>query len=329
MSTEQRYSSFPTAVRASDLARTPVAAYRVGTYHASADGYTAVRRLVGAWSDPIVAAPNPGGGYAFTPCGMAVAGSRIWLALVKYAGTDTGSASDFSAWTTYSDDHGLTWSTPSRVPDVVAGWTYPSSLHVSDDGTLRMALYAKATTTGARWVGHVLRLSGTSWVAQGLVPISQRDVQEPQLCQLADGRLLMMIRSDGGQYNSRLYRAYSSDAGVTWSTPAMTLDCASGMPPMTRLPSGEIAVLYRGWLTTNTVTSPEYPLRLLMLDPQGVPYRSGIDVVPGDYRRYLYGSLLAGDVADPDLLVWSAEADLADPIPSAQVCAVPLTWGEY
>jgi hypothetical protein len=193
-------------------------------------------------------------------------------------------------------------------------------------GTLLMGLYVKPTPT-AKWVTWVLAWNGSAWTARGTVAIPGRDAAEPQLVQLAGGDLLLLMRSDApSPYYCYLYKAVSGDGGHTWATPVPVVTHGTGMPVPFRLPTGEIAVLYRGFLSVPP--SAASPLRMAMLDASGTTYRSGIDPAPGDLRLWLYGGVIPGVDSGPDLLVASFEGPDAMG-PYAEVQVAPLTWATY
>ena len=329
VSTEMSYCAFACSTPAAD--GSIVTAYRLGSGHATPDGQAVVRRSMDGlgWGDAVVAAANPGGGYAFGPAGTAVDSTgRIWLALVKYLGTTTGAASNFSAWWVRSSDNGATWTAPVQVPNVYVNNTYPSHLYLTAAGELLMALYVRATSSAA-WEARVLAWNGTAWVARGAIAISGRSATEPQLVQLADGRLMMLIRSDGtGSFYSYCYRSYSSNAGATWTTPAQILTHATGMMTPTRLADDTIAVVYRGQVSVPP--SSAFPMRLAMLDAAGTVYRSGVDLTAGDFRTYLYGGIVAhAVVGNPDWLIASLEGPDGSTGSYAEVQATPLSQVSY
>jgi sialidase-1 len=88
--------------------------------------------------------------------------------------------------------------------------------------------------------------AGATWRRGAYVPqpdpAEPISFQEPLVVELTDGRLLMLIRNATG----RLYRAWSSDAGETWTTAEPT-DLLSPLSPASckRLPgTGDLLVVY-------------------------------------------------------------------------------------
>ena len=87
---------------------------------------------------------------------------------------------------------------------------------------------------GATWCASQSRLHAPEDVGSGL--------QEPGVIELADGRLMMLMRSTAGYQ----FRSYSSDAGVTWTDAELT-DIRSPCSPSTlrRIPStGDILMVW-------------------------------------------------------------------------------------
>lgn len=67
------------------------------------------------------------------------------------------------------------------------------------------------------------------------------DLEEPTVVELRDGRVLMHLRSQLG----RIYRSFSEDGGLSWSTPE-PLQIASSYCPqyLTRMPTGDLLMVW-------------------------------------------------------------------------------------
>jgi sialidase-1 len=88
-----------------------------------------------------------------------------------------------------------------------------------------------STDGGATW-----SLSETWAQRTGL-----RGMAEPNVVELADGRLYMLARTDAGVH----YRSYSTDGGRTWLTPQpTTLKAACSPLTMKKMPDGRLIVVY-------------------------------------------------------------------------------------
>ncbi len=145
-----------------------------------------------------------------------------------------------------SDDYGMTWSAPIRVP-----LTAPHGPSLCRDGSLiYMGKEMKEDYVApANIVLYTSRDAGNTWEYTGTVPvpdeISVKKMHEPHVIELDDGRLLGTIRvheRDVYPYNT-VYFTFSDDKGKTWSVPkCMEVD---GLPPhLLRHSSGAIICSY-------------------------------------------------------------------------------------
>lgn len=112
----------------------------------------------------------------------------------------------------------------------------PAALHTDDPATTPAA--TSEYSGKAALVVYYSDDGGHTWKKDNMpvTPVAQRTVmyQEPGLVELADGRIMMYIRTGEGCQ----YACYSGDKGVTWTTPAPT-QLRSPLSPATikRLPS--------------------------------------------------------------------------------------------
>ncbi len=145
-----------------------------------------------------------------------------------------------------SDDYGVTWSEPVRIPLAA-----PHGMNVCADGTLVILgnmlfndsySYIDENGTEVRppitcYVSHD---GGYHWEHQGVVPngiaddgaeVTPWEMYEPHVCALPDGRLMGAIRvhSEHNKELSTTMITVSEDMGKTWSAPVgLGVD---GMPP--------------------------------------------------------------------------------------------------
>jgi sialidase-1 len=121
----------------------------------------------------------------------------------------------------FSTDEAKTWSSPRPVITDEKGYFVLNNDRVIQTRSGRLiapvSLHKTATT---EW-SHKGRLncyfsddSGQSWKNGKIVPTPDSVItQEPGVVELADGRIMMIIRASGG----RQYQTYSNDSGASWS----------------------------------------------------------------------------------------------------------------
>ena len=94
--------------------------------------------------------------------------------------------------------------------------------------------------------GYVSDDEGATWqISLSELFISRRraafDLEEPTVVELTDGRLLMHLRSQVG----RIYRSFSADGGICWSSPQPVHIAAAYTPQiLQRMPGGEILMIW-------------------------------------------------------------------------------------
>ena len=142
---------------------------------------------------------------------------RLWVFDTRLADRNLGS---FQAWALYSDDSGVNWSPPQRI--CVPRYELPGSADIYPNlgsgiqmRSGRLIVPATRRTSGKK--GSFALYSddhGAEWHAGEVV---EADVNEAQIVELSDGRLLMSVRPNSG--GDRL-AALSSDNGEHWTTAA-------------------------------------------------------------------------------------------------------------
>ena len=157
-----------------------------------------------------------------------------------------------------SDDYGVTWSDPVRVPIAA-----PHGMSVCADGTLVMLgnmlyndSYSYIDENGKEVRPPITciasRDGGYHWEIVGEVPnaiapngkeITPWEMYEPHVCEIGGGRLMGAIRvhSEHLEYLSTTMVTFSDDQGKTWSEPKyIGID---GMPPHIMVHSSGAIVL--------------------------------------------------------------------------------------
>jgi sialidase-1 len=152
----------------------------------------------------------------------------IWLLMTHNRGSDREvqivdgtSTGTRTAWATKSADDGASWSKPVEITKDVklANWTWyatgPGIGIQLKSGRLVIPCDNKVAGTKARQ-SHVIYSDdhGVTWKLGGVVG---PDCNESQVVELADGSLLLNMRSY--QANHRRMISTSRDGGLTWSAP--------------------------------------------------------------------------------------------------------------
>ena len=137
------------------------------------------------------------------------------------------------AYVKMSDDYGVTWSDPVKVP--VSAPHGPA--YLKDGSLLYLGRVQKGEENEFRIAAYKSTDGGYTWSLQGVVPqvpIFTTDfLHEPHVVELPNGRLLGAIRVHCRPApmdpTDTVYTTFSDDGGVTWSMP----ECIGvwGLPP--------------------------------------------------------------------------------------------------
>jgi sialidase-1 len=134
---------------------------------------------------------------------------------------DGTSAGTRSVWLARSEDDGCSWSTPEEITATSKkiNWTWYATgpgagIQLSSGRLVVPCDHIEAITK--KYYSHVILSDdgGQSWRLGGTTPEDQ--VNECEVAELADGRLLLNMRNYNRQQHARAY-AYSSDGGESWS----------------------------------------------------------------------------------------------------------------
>jgi len=131
---------------------------------------------------------------------------------------------------THSDDDGITWSEPREITAAVkdpSWWWYATGPGIGiqlQKGAHKGRLVIPANHTAKGYYGaHTLYSDdgGATWQISNTI---KPTVNESQVVELSEGRLMMNMRSQGTADTSRPYNgyrsiAYSSNGGETWTDP--------------------------------------------------------------------------------------------------------------
>ena len=167
------------------------------------------------------------------------------------------------SWLRISEDGGITWSKPQRMeitaphgPTVLADGSlfylgkgiYQEERANPDAGVLDEFTQHDRTYPVTAWSSQ----DGYTWTKLGSVPLPPhnewKNLIEPHVIELPDGRLLGMIRSEGHDTNyyehpTTMFQTWSDDGGRTWSEPTY-MDVLGSPPHLMRHSSGAIICSY-------------------------------------------------------------------------------------
>ncbi len=184
-------------------------------------------------------------------------------------------ASVWAAERAQLDDPGYQRCTIQEVFPIV--WW--GDLHLAADGSLLAVVYPRSMHGDVAC--HRSTDSGRSWHLQGHIPYApdlhadplarrrSHVFTEPGSALLADGSLLVMLRTTDGLGVGPLYASRSTDDGKTWSAPAV-VNASGVLPRLLQLGNGVLALSYG---------RPGAELRL-SFDGAGATWSEPISLVP-------------------------------------------------
>lgn len=326
VTTELAYAAFPVTIKLADGSY--LMSYGVNTSHYGVNGRAWLRHSLDGriWSDPwSPAGQSAGFGWGVTGLAQDPDTGRVWAAMVKTGWVpNSQTLASIAGFVRYSDDGGSSWSALAALPGAGAyptGWLfYPSSM-VWDDGHVLLSGYGGDHLTRFETIGAAGQLATV-----GALTVAGRQMQEPQLCPMADGRMVAIMRSDslGTDGSQWIYASVRPAGSTVFGAPAVITYDGSGAPGCAEVAPGVIAVVYRGWIDRADAT--RRPARVLMYAPAGYG-RGNIDLSMGLYGRFLYGSWVPTGSGDW-LLVAAIEGPNGSAAASAQVWTIPVHFGQ-
>ncbi len=154
---------------------------------------------------------------------------------------------DLQVWVRFSTDEAATFGEPVRVT------TEPGYHVMNNDRVTQLSsgrlLAPVATTTDVRQVNHFVSVcwlsddGGRSWrKSRGAMDLPRRGAMEPEVIELADGRVLMIARTQLGY----IATSHSADGGDTWSEPAkLTVQAPEAPATLRRIPAtGDLLLIW-------------------------------------------------------------------------------------
>ena len=193
-----------------------------------------------SWSHPtVVAADGPDNR---NPAFEVAADGALLVTFIKQVNYTDGNY-DFSGalptplYISRSEDNGATWSTSLAKVDGQESWNVASpfgKMVTLRDGTVIMSYYDSSTSFLIR--SHD---GGRTWVAP--VTIATGGYNETAICDLGDGRLLVVMRDND---EAGMYQSDSEDGGYTWSEPRRLTGPAEHPGDVIRLQDGRLLLTY-------------------------------------------------------------------------------------
>jgi sialidase-1 len=260
--------------------------YGGGADHAAADisGRTSADEGR-TWTQPFVIPPNDARQNVMSACLLRLHSGRLGLAFAR-----KNSDSECGLYWRTTADEGRTWSDQVRIsPDWGYGATGPDVLIQLTCGRLIAPDYRTTDwTVERRFRGYVCYSDdeGRTWGHAAPIEVpGGRSLEEPCVVELRDGRLLMHIRTQAGP----MYRCWSVDQGVTWSTPEPSpLVHPTSPMQLRRLPSsGDLVCIW------NNSAEHRWPLTAAVSRDEGrtwAGYRD-LEVETPGVSQFAYASL--------------------------------------
>jgi len=235
------------------------------------------------WSAPFVLANTPGRPEG-NPVLFTDPGGGVWLFYVTLTGDNW-----ITSWIKLrrSTDGGHTWGA-ERMLSPEPGWMVRNRPLVLPSGEWLLPAYDERDWTSFALISDD---QGKTW-KPGVRVIAPPGIIQPAIAPLADGRLLMLLRTGGP--GGWVWQAISADGGQTWSqaTPTRVPNNNSGLD-MIRLGDGRLL------LACNPVADSKQrtPLSLFLSDDADKEH-PGRDT----WRRWLHLETAPGEFSYPALL---------------------------
>ena len=229
---------------------------------------------------------------ALVPSELMVSGGRVTMFLAVH----DGSFGEWRSKYTVSEDSGRTWGPLKPIPEKIHTSTFVRNHIVTRGGELVLPFQHYLAPKGPVNPRNGVMISndgGQTYEAHGWIRISDDDEYrgwaEPNVVELADGTLVMMIRAD--KLGGVLFRADSTDGGKTWSE-AYRTDIPNPGSKVRLLALGENRVA----LLHNPDPKVRNPLSLwVSFDGMETwPYRRDLVRTPGEPHEHEDGTVHKG-----------------------------------
>ncbi|WP_345031536.1 exo-alpha-sialidase [Ravibacter arvi] len=199
----------------------------------------------------------------------------------------------------FSDDEASTWSAPKPVITDKTGYFVVNNDRVIQLRSGRILVPVSLHKTKATEWSNKGQLrcyysddDGLSWKTGNALPAPDSVItQEPGVVELADGRVMMIIRASGG----RQFQAYSADGGITWA-PATQSGLRSPLSPASvkRIPGSNDLLAVAN---NNGASGPGYfkskrtPLTVSISPDNGLTWQAVADLENNPDETYAYTAI--------------------------------------
>jgi len=201
-------------------------------------------------------------------------------------------------WYKESTDQGETWSEPRQLSHGKKGLIFAVNSAAIRLKSGRIVIAAFGSPSAWQKDEHFVSFSyysddeGKTWHrSANEVDCPMRGAMEPEIEQLSDGRILMLIRTQ----TTRMYRAYSDDGGQTWSKAEKTDIVHPEAPMLLQRAPGKDAPLILIW--NNAVVpgadhqGPRTPLTLGLSYDDGKTWKNLTKLEENPKGSYSYASM--------------------------------------
>jgi sialidase-1 len=248
------------------------------------------------WSEPVVLQNNTGSTNVMSVTLRRLVEPAISRGPIGLFYLIKNSPHDLKVWLRVSSDEGESFGEPILVTD-------QSGYHVMNNDRVTVLnsgrlLVPVASTSDANRVNHYVATCfisddhGVTWRAgRGQVDYAQRGAMEPEVLELGDGRVLMILRTQLGH----IAYALSADGGDSWSEPAAWRVRAPEAPAtLRRIPAtGDLMLVWNDTYVPNAGHGgARTPLTVAISGDEGNSWQYQRNLEESATNTYAYTSLL-------------------------------------